>query len=99
MTPGSHPFEALEDALLKVAVDPPAGLMEELTSSGISEAVQSLLPETGSQLLLIVDQLELNLVSSDSLWIIAVAGNPTQDCVTLVKQFIADIGIRDGYLI
>ena len=58
MTPGSHPFEALEDALLKVAVDPPAGLMEELTSSGISEAVQSLLPETGSQLLLIVDQLE-----------------------------------------
>ncbi|MFV1962311.1 MAG: BTAD domain-containing putative transcriptional regulator, partial [Acidimicrobiia bacterium] len=58
MTPGSHPCEALEDALLKVAVDPPSGLLEELMSNGIPAVVQSLLPEAGSQLLLIVDQLE-----------------------------------------
>ncbi|MEM7286479.1 MAG: BTAD domain-containing putative transcriptional regulator [Actinomycetota bacterium] len=58
MTPGEHPFEALETALLKVAVDPPAGLLDRLTERGISDTVAMVLPEPGTQLLLVVDQLE-----------------------------------------
>jgi DNA-binding SARP family transcriptional activator len=58
MTPGQHPFEALEDALLRVAVDPPPSVLERLLDRGIADTVSSLLPEEGTQLLLVVDQLE-----------------------------------------
>ncbi len=58
MTPGQHPFEALEDALLGVAVDPPSSVLEMLLDRGIADTVASLLPEEGARLLLVVDQLE-----------------------------------------
>ena len=60
MTPAPHPFEALQDALFGVAVDPPASLLELLADhdSGIRKAVARVLPDDGSQLLLVVDQFE-----------------------------------------
>ena len=59
MTPALHPFEALEDALLSVAVDPPASLLEQLAGEhGLSRALHRVLPNDGSQLLLVIDQLE-----------------------------------------
>ena len=60
MTPGSQPFEELEAALLRIAVNPPASLLEQLTAgdSGIRRAVRRVLPEGGSPLLLVIDQFE-----------------------------------------
>ena len=60
MTPAPHPFEALQEALFGVAVDPPATLLELLADhdSGIRKAVGRVLPDDGSQLLLVVDQFE-----------------------------------------
>ena len=60
MTPGRHPFEELEAALLRVAVDPPASLLEELTGgqAGIGKAARRVLPDPHSQLLLVIDQFE-----------------------------------------
>lgn len=60
MTPGTHPFEALESALLRVAVDPPPGLFDQLHDgeSGLRRAARRVLPEDGSQLLIIIDQFE-----------------------------------------
>ena len=59
MTPALHPFEALEDALLSIAVDPPASLLEQLAGEhGLSRALHRVLPNDGSQLLLVIDQLE-----------------------------------------
>ena len=41
MTPAPHPFEALEDALLGVAVDPPASLLEQLAGEhGLQRALR-----------------------------------------------------------
>jgi DNA-binding SARP family transcriptional activator/ABC-type glycerol-3-phosphate transport system substrate-binding protein/tRNA A-37 threonylcarbamoyl transferase component Bud32 len=59
MTPAPHPFEELESALTRVAVDPPSTLLEQLAGaeSGLRRVVRQLLPE-GSQLLLVVDQFE-----------------------------------------
>ncbi|MDJ0767817.1 MAG: extracellular solute-binding protein [Ilumatobacter sp.] len=59
MAPAPHPFESLEEALLGVAVDPPASLLEQLVGDhGLQKAVQRVLPADGSQLLLVVDQFE-----------------------------------------
>ncbi|HYZ97914.1 MAG TPA: extracellular solute-binding protein [Acidimicrobiales bacterium] len=59
ISPGRHPYEELEAGLLRVAVNPPASLLEQLTDgrAGIRRAVRRVLPE-GSQLLLVVDQFE-----------------------------------------
>lgn len=59
MVPGRYPYEALEDALLSVAVDPPASLLTLLTSEGgIARTADEILPDDGSQLVIVVDQLE-----------------------------------------
>jgi serine/threonine protein kinase/ABC-type glycerol-3-phosphate transport system substrate-binding protein/DNA-binding SARP family transcriptional activator len=60
MTPGTHPFEAFEAALLRVGVNPFASLFEQLTAgpAGIQQAVRRVLPDDGSQLLLVIDQFE-----------------------------------------
>jgi serine/threonine protein kinase/ABC-type glycerol-3-phosphate transport system substrate-binding protein len=59
ISPGRHPYEALEAGLLRVAVNPPASLLEQLTDgeAGIRRAVRRVLPEP-SQLLLVIDQFE-----------------------------------------
>jgi ABC-type glycerol-3-phosphate transport system substrate-binding protein len=59
MTPGAHPFEALESALRTVAVNPPASLLELLLGErGINRAVDRVLPADDAALLVVVDQFE-----------------------------------------
>ena len=60
MTPGVHPFEKLEEALLAVAVNPPPSLLEVLAGvHGIQCAVARAVPDDGeAQLVLLVDQFE-----------------------------------------
>jgi WD40 repeat protein/DNA-binding SARP family transcriptional activator len=60
MTPGEHPLEELEAALLRVAVNPPVSLLEQLESDerGLCRAVKRVLPAGDRELVLVVDQLE-----------------------------------------
>ena len=60
MVPGAAPFEELEAALLRVAVNPPEQLLGQLTDadSGMTRAIQRILPDEQTQLLLVVDQFE-----------------------------------------
>jgi DNA-binding SARP family transcriptional activator/ABC-type glycerol-3-phosphate transport system substrate-binding protein len=60
MTPGADPFAALAAALRRVAVDPPPDLLDDLTAgeAGLLRALQVVLPDDHSQLLLVVDQFE-----------------------------------------
>jgi WD40 repeat protein/transcriptional regulator with XRE-family HTH domain len=61
LIPGAHPLEELEAALLRVAVNPPPSLLEQLQADerGLARAVQRILPgDDGSELLLVIDQFE-----------------------------------------
>jgi WD40 repeat protein len=59
MMPGGHPFEELEAALLRIATDPPPTLLDQLQGErGLAHAVDRVLPPDGSELFLLVDQLE-----------------------------------------
>ncbi|MGD9700938.1 MAG: extracellular solute-binding protein [Acidimicrobiia bacterium] len=60
VAPGAHPYEELEAALLRVAVNPPATLLEQLTagSDGIRRAVRRVLPDERLWLLVVLDQFE-----------------------------------------
>jgi WD40 repeat protein/serine/threonine protein kinase/DNA-binding SARP family transcriptional activator len=61
MTPGSHPLEELELALLPIAVDPPPSLVEPMQKDvrGLLRTIRRILPnEEGAELLLVIDQFE-----------------------------------------
>jgi WD40 repeat protein/serine/threonine protein kinase len=63
MMPGSHPLEELEAALLRVAINPPATLLDQLKEDerGLVRAIKRVLPSgtsVGSELVLVVDQFE-----------------------------------------
>ncbi len=60
MMPGQRPMHELETALLRIAVDPLPTLLEQLQSDrhGLSRGIQRCLPETGGELVLVVDQFE-----------------------------------------
>jgi WD40 repeat protein len=63
MTPGAHPLEELEAALLRVAINPPASLLEQLREDerGLVRAVKRVLPGgtlIGGELVLLIDQFE-----------------------------------------
>ena len=60
MFPGAYPLEELEAALLRVADNPPASLIEQLEDGerGLLRAVKRILPAGGSELVLVLDQLE-----------------------------------------
>jgi len=60
MFPGTFPFEELEAALLKVAVDRPDGLMADLIADdrGMLRVIKRVLPDDGTGLLLVIDQFE-----------------------------------------
>jgi WD40 repeat protein len=61
MLPGRHPFEELEAALLRVAVNPPESLLSQLKDGprGLLRAVQRVLPADESvELVLVIDQFE-----------------------------------------
>lgn len=59
--PGPHPFEELEAALLRVAVNPPASLLEQLREGerGLLRAVRRILPaDEAVEIVLVIDQFE-----------------------------------------
>lgn len=61
MLPGKHPFEELEAALLRVAVNPPESLLSQLRDGdrGLLRAVHRILPaDDAVELALIIDQFE-----------------------------------------
>jgi WD40 repeat protein/DNA-binding SARP family transcriptional activator/tRNA A-37 threonylcarbamoyl transferase component Bud32 len=60
MIPGAHPLEELEAALLRIAVNPPASLIEQLERDefGLIQATKRVLPADESELLLVIDQFE-----------------------------------------
>ncbi len=60
MTPGDEPLEALETALLRVAVNPPENLREQLRTdeNGLTRVVNRILPGHTSPLVLVIDQFE-----------------------------------------
>lgn len=57
MTPGAHPFEALETALLRISTHPPSTLVAQLHAD-LADAAERVLPPDGSDLFLVIDQLE-----------------------------------------
>ena len=61
MVPGTHPLEELEAALLRVALNPPSSLMEQLQDRerGLARAVKRALPtDDRTEMLLVIDQFE-----------------------------------------
>ena len=59
MRPGGRPFEELEMALRRIATDPPATLVDDLQGDrSLADAVDLVLPPDGSELFLVIDQLE-----------------------------------------
>jgi DNA-binding SARP family transcriptional activator/WD40 repeat protein len=70
MFPGTHPFEELEAALIRVAVDRPPGFFEDLTADerGLARVAKQILTGEDDELLLVIDQFEelFSLVSSES---------------------------------
>ena len=61
MTPGSQPWEELEAALLRIAVNPPDSLLTQLQegSRGLLRAVHRCLPnDDATELVLLIDQFE-----------------------------------------
>lgn len=70
MTPGGYPFEELEAALLRAATDAPPSLIEQLERDhhGLLRAVKRILPDDGSELVLVIDQFEelFTLVEDDA---------------------------------
>ena len=60
MYPGTYPFEELESALGRVAVEPTDHLLDELLADdrGLVRACKHILPDDDSELVLVVDQFE-----------------------------------------
>lgn len=60
MFPGAYPLEELEAALLRTAEDAPGSLIELLEDGerGLLRALKRILPDDGSELVLVLDQLE-----------------------------------------
>ena len=84
MTPSERPLEELEAALLRIATNPPATLLEQLEADerGLCRAVKRVLPSDESNLLLVVDQLEeLFTLSAD---------DEHAGFLTLLEQAIVD---------
>jgi len=59
MHPGTHPFEELASALMRIAVDPPVTLIERLEGDplGLVSAAEEVLPPD-SELFVVIDQFE-----------------------------------------
>lgn len=59
MLPGSDPIDALETALLRVAVNPPVTLRAQLDQrGGLMRAIRRVLPDERTQILIVIDQFE-----------------------------------------
>ncbi|HLY29117.1 MAG TPA: protein kinase, partial [Aggregatilineales bacterium] len=61
MLPGTHPFEELEAALLRISSSPVPGMLDQLTEDrrGLARVAKRLLPvDQGVELVLLIDQFE-----------------------------------------
>jgi hypothetical protein len=59
MTPAPHPFEELEAALSRVAIEAPPSMLDiVLAPGGVRRAVERVLPDGRDQLLVVIDQFE-----------------------------------------
>jgi len=58
--PGERPLDELEIALMRIAVQAPGNLMEQLQrdAHGLTRAAQLILPDDGSELMIVIDQFE-----------------------------------------
>lgn len=58
--PGRYPMEELEAALLRIAINPPASLLEQLNENerGLIRAVKRIMPDDASELVIVIDQFE-----------------------------------------
>jgi serine/threonine protein kinase/WD40 repeat protein len=69
MTPGTHPLEELEIALSQVSVNATTDIMQQLERDdrGLLRAARMILPDDGSELVLVIDQFEevFTLVESE----------------------------------
>lgn len=67
MMPGTHPFDELESALSRIAVRQPGPLVELMRDDdrGIARAINQVLPDEDSELLLVIDQFEELFTHSD----------------------------------
>jgi WD40 repeat protein len=99
MVPGAYPLEELEAALLRVAANPPASLMEQLErdTHGLLRAVKRVLPADDSVLVLVIDQLEevFTLVDDEDgrahfLSSVAAAANDPRSRLRIVTTVRAD---------
>ncbi|MFW5691977.1 MAG: protein kinase domain-containing protein [Chloroflexota bacterium] len=70
MLPGIDPMEELEAALLRIAVNPPDSLLEQLNADerGLLRAIKRVLPDDDTELLIFIDQFEelFTLVDDES---------------------------------
>lgn len=67
MVPGSDPIDALETALLRIAVNPPASLRDQLAEpGGLLRAVRRVLPDDRGRVLVVIDQLEELFTMTDA---------------------------------
>ncbi|HEX9868552.1 MAG TPA: LuxR C-terminal-related transcriptional regulator, partial [Candidatus Tectomicrobia bacterium] len=60
LVPGERPLDELEIALIRIAAQPSGSLMEQLQrdAHGLTRAAKLILPEDGSELVLVIDQFE-----------------------------------------
>ncbi len=89
VTPGAYPLEELEAVLLRLAVNPPASLLEQLAADdrGLLRAVKRVLPPGRSELLLIIDQLE-------ELFILVEDERVRVQILTMIERAVRDPGSR-----
>ncbi|HBX70711.1 MAG TPA: hypothetical protein DEH25_15350, partial [Chloroflexi bacterium] len=70
MTPGAHPLEELENALLRIAIETPDDLLTQLSTDprGLLRLLRRALPGVKSEVLLVIDQFEelYTLVEAES---------------------------------
>ena len=61
LTPSTHPWEEVEAALLRIAVNPPDSLLAQLRDGprGLQRAIRRILPDDGeTELVMVIDQFE-----------------------------------------
>ena len=98
MVPGSDPFESLEAALLRVAVNPPPSMLDQLRDGrrGILRSLRRCLGDDTNKIYLVIDQFEEvftssnRQVASDFLGALAVAVEDSRSPLRLVFTLRAD---------
>jgi serine/threonine protein kinase/WD40 repeat protein/DNA-binding winged helix-turn-helix (wHTH) protein len=98
MVPGSNPFESLEAALLRIAVNPPASLLDQLQDGrrGVLRCLRRCLGGDDDKIYVVIDQFEEIFTSSDQqiafdfLDALAVAVEDPQSPLRLVFTLRAD---------